>query len=27
ADVAAGRAPYDGSAAVWLTRAGELPRT
>jgi hypothetical protein len=27
ADVAAGRAPYDGSAAVWLARTGELPRT
>jgi uncharacterized protein len=26
ADVAAGRAPYDGSAAVWLTRSGGLPR-
>jgi hypothetical protein len=26
ADVAAGRAPYDGSAAAWLARTGELPR-
>jgi hypothetical protein len=26
ADVAGGRAPYDGSAAVWLARACELPR-